>query len=708
MIEMNVVDVLEENFIPFAGETLLNNLPSICDGLLSSHRKIIYALHKNGVNNNKSHIKLLRAAAMAMTYYVYGDLPLNKVMKGMGNNSLNYMYLNPKGSFGDKQKRDGVGASARYIECKLSKYSEDMLSGINKNAVPTKRNFDNTEDEPLVLPSVMPNVLLNTSQSIAVGESSKIPAHNLIEVCDSFISYLQTEDIDKSISMLNGADLSLGGQIVYDKAEFEKIYRTGKGSFTLVGKHTYNKKENKITITEVPYETYIEVIEEKLRLQYDKGKFKEVVDIHDGSDKDGIKLDIYLKKGTDIAQFISKLRKYTPYESKMSCNFTLIDIDHKTPILMSLEDIIVKWAEHRKNCLRREMIFDIDKLVEEENELSGLKIVLLDIDKAISIIRNSQTEKEAIASLMSQMQLNEKQAEYVADIKLRNLNQSYLTKKIDRLDLIQYQLQKMRDSLDSEDYYKATIISQLTEIKSKYGQPRRTTIIHQDEVETISNDTLIENFNNQIVLTKEGYFKRTMKYSESQKVKDGDYAIQQIPSTNKSKLLFFTDKANCYYLNAYDISPVQPSVLGTYLPTLLQLQDENIICVVSTEDFNGFMLFAFENGRVAKINLSSYATKTNRTKVINAFNTDSPLVSIHYIEKDCDFEAVSSINKVLVLDSSQINAKSSKSSQGVNVLKSKKDSVMVEFKLSPFVNDIEEAVKEYYRANIPATGKYRK
>lgn len=700
MIEKNIIDVLEENFIPFAGETLLNNLPSVADGLLTSHRKVLYALEKNGVSSNKSHIKLLRAAAMAMTYYVYGDLPLNKVMKGMGNNSLNYMYLDPKGSFGDKQKRDGVGASARYIECKLSTYAEDMMTGIKKGNVLMKRNFDNTDYEPIVLPSMMPNVLLNTSQSIAVGESSKIPAHNLNEVCASFISYLESQDINKSISLLNGADLSLGGQIVYDKGEFEKIYRTGRGSFTLVGKYIYDEKENKVTITEIPYETYIEVIEEKLRQQYDKGNFKEILDIHDGSDKDGIALHIYLKKGTNLTQFINKLRKYTPFESKMSCNFTLIDIDNKTPMLMSLEDIIVKWTQHRKQCLKRELQYDIQQLQLIQNELLGLQIILQDLDKAISLIRNSKSEKEAIDKLREFFNLNDKQLEYVIKIRMVNMNQEWLTSKINKLTEVNEQLKVSLDNLESDSYYISTIISQLQDVKKKYGQPRRTTIIQPEETVSIKQNELIEDYNCQIVLTKENYLKKTLRYSDNQKLKDGDTVMQQIPSSNKAKLLFFTDKDSCYYLNVWDIDSTQPSNLGNFLPSLLQLQDEKVIYVVSTVDFKGHIMFAFENGKVAKIPLSSYETKTNRSKVINAYNTDSKLVSINYIDKDVDFMAVSSIDKLLVVNTSQINAKASKTSQGIQLLKSKNDSVMVEFKLV----DIDNA--EYYRGSPNQIGKY--
>jgi len=329
MIEKDIIEVMEAEFIPYAGEILVNNIPSVADGLLPVHRKVEWALHKNGINPEKPFIKLLRAGAYTMVYYVFGDMPLYKSMKNMANNSLNNFYLEPKGSFGDKRKKDGVGASPRYIECKLSKYGKSLLYNINKNNVEFKRNFDNTENEPLTLPSIIPNVLTNTSQSIAVGEASKIPAHNLIETCDSFISYIKTQDISKSIEILKCPDFSLGGQIPYDKEVFEKIYRKGKGSFSIIGKYKYDEKKGKITIYEVPYETYIENIEDKVSECIEKGLFKEITDYHNASDKDGIALDIYIKKNTDINKFIAKLRKYTPFESKFACNFTLLDLDNK-------------------------------------------------------------------------------------------------------------------------------------------------------------------------------------------------------------------------------------------------------------------------------------------------------------------------------------------------------------------------------------------
>lgn len=592
-MKQDICSALEEQFVGFASENILNNLPFVSDGLLAVQRKSIWGMIQKGRTHDKQFVKMLKAQGEIMTYYVFGDMPLSGALKNMGNNSLNYMYLTPRGSFGDKRKKDDNGAHARYIECKLSKYAEDMCNGIKKNNVPMKRNYDNTENEPIVLPSMLPNVLLNTSQSISVGESSKIPAHNLIEVCDSFISYLHTQDIDKSISLLNGADLSLGGQIIYDKDEFDKIYRTGKGSFTLLGKHTYDKDKNIVTITEVPYEAYIETIEEKLRLQYDKGNFKEITDIHDGSDKDGIKLHIYLKKGTNVDQFIAKLRKYTPYESRMSCNFTLIDIDNKTPLLMSLEDIIVKWTTHRKQCLRKELEYDIKSLSTERNKLKGLEIIVDSLDEAIAIIRSSKSESEAMDRLVNRFSLNEDQALYISSVKLINMQSDWINNKLSRLQALEDSINDMYSNLNSDDYYTKRIITDLEYCKKTYGMERKTTIIYEHEVEPIPDDVLVQDYNCTVVFTHD-YVKKNIRYLDKQRMKDGDSILTTISCNNKDKLIAITDKGQVFNINVNDIQQCMPSDLGQFHSTIFNLQDECIVNVFKCEEGKSITLITQE------------------------------------------------------------------------------------------------------------------
>lgn len=666
MQEKSIINVLQDEFIEYAGEVLVNNLPSM-DGLLPVNRKVIWGLYKNGATHNKSFIKMLRASSMAMVYYVFGDMPLTSAMKNMGNNSVNYFYLEPKGSFGDKQRKEGVGASPRYIECKLSNYSESMLTGINKYNVPMKRNFDNTEDEPIILPSIIPNILTNTSQSIAVGESSKIPSHNLIEICDSFTSYIKYKDIDKSIKILKGADFILGGQIVYDKDTFEKIYKTGRGSFTLVGKYLYNEKENKVSVVEVPYETYIEDIESKLRDCYDKGIFKEIVDIHDGTDKDGIRLDIYLKKNTNIKQFIAKLRKYTPYESKFSCNFTILDLDGKTPMLMSLEDIINKWTQHRINCIKNETQYNINTNNKELNKLYGLQIINQNLDKAIQIIRSSKTEKIAINNLIDYFKLNQEQAEYIATIRLVNINQEWIINKIENINNLEQENIELNNYYNSEDMIKETIISQLEEVKKKYGRPRATELIYPEEDIDITKEDLIEDNTVTLVLSRDGYIKKNLKYSESQRLKENDEILQLYQTTNKTDLLLFTSLGRLFVRKTYDIEEKQPSQIGEYLPNILDLlPDEKVIYISTTKDWSEDLICVFQNGNVSRMNLLKSKPQQNRKVAIEKiFNSESPLVSITAVKKDIEILLLTQSGHCLITNTNQINAVKSKNGLGV-------------------------------------------
>ena len=663
--EKPIIDVLEDEFIPYASEILLNNLPHIGDGLLSSQRKVIYAMNEKGVTYDKPHIKMLRCSAMAFTYYIYGDMPLNAVMKNMGNNSLNYMYIDPKGNYGDKNKKDGVGASPRYIEARLSEYSSDLLNGINKKCIPYKRNFDNTCDEPIVLPSMFPNILINTSQSIAVSEASKIPAHNFNEVCDCFIDYIKNHDIESAKKHLKGCDLSTGGQIVYDENEFNKIYNTGEGSFTLVGKYMFDEKENKIQIYEIPYETYIETIDERLRICCEDGIFTEVLDIHDGSDKDGIRLDIYLKKNTNIETFIKKLRKHTPFQTKMSCNFTIIDIDNKTPVRMSLEHIINSWLRHRIDCIKNETSFDINKFNIELNKLYGLSKILESLDETIALIRSSKNDDDAKEKLIKRFYLNEEQAEYIASIKLININNEWIVKRIDRINELEKNVKELKSFMSDENLILRKIVEQLEYGKKKYGKERMTTILYDNN---LSINDFVDDYNCRLVVTKQGYVKKTLVFSEKQKVKDGDEIVDQIQTQNNSKILIFTDKGNCYYYNTFKLQDTQPSNIGTYLPALLGLEDETIVYITATNDYNGYMLFAFENGKAVRIPMVEYKTKQNRQMIGKAYYTKSQLIYVCYLKENKQLLARCG-KKYMVFESDLITVKSKKDSKGSQVIK---------------------------------------
>jgi DNA gyrase subunit A len=705
----DIISTLKEEFLPYSAEILINNLPSIQDGLLPVHKKVLWALYQNGVTHNKPFIKMLRASSMAMIYYIFGDMPLGNAMTNMGNNGINYYYLDPKGSFGDKQRRDGVGASLRYIEGRLSEYSEFLLHNIDKNNVQMKSNYDNTALEPIYLPSMIPNILTNTSQSIAVGEASKIPGHNIGEVCDAIKEYIHSKDIEKTIEILKCPDLSLGGKIIYDKETFDRIYKNGRGSFTVVGRYKYNEKENMVSIYEVPYETCIEDIEDKVRACYDKGLFKEITHIHDASGRQGIQLDIYLRKNTDLNMFISKLRKYTPFESKFSCNFTVLDLDCRTPRLMNLEQIISKWLYHRYECIRLETKFDVDKLQQKLHLLYGLNKILLDIDKAYKIVKDSKNDDLVIKNLKKTFEIDDIQAEYVANLKLRNLNKDYIIKRVQDVEDIENEVQNLNSILEDTEKIKSIIVEQLDFIKKKFNHPRKTEIVYEDNSVEIKQESLIQDYTTTLVLTKEGYFKKTQKYSEQQKVKDGDTLLQIIQGSNKDDILFFSNKGNCYKIKAHQIDECTPSSLGEYLPNILRLDsDEIILHMATTNDYNGNMVFVFENGKIAKVEMKSYETKQNVKKLKNALNVESKIVKVLHVKEDIELVLVSSIGKVLIINTNQISVKSKRDSQGVNCMKSKDGSVLKKCYL------VEEIVEkglnndsiEYYRGNINSVGNF--
>lgn len=694
MIKQNVKECLRENYLPYAISSIVDRAIVSIDGMKPSHVKLLYTMYKMGLIKS-SRTKSANIVGQTMKLNPHGDQAIYETMVRLtkGYEALNIPYVDSKGNFGKVHSRDMAYAASRYTEAKLMPIAEELFKGIEENAVDMVDNYDGKLKEPVMLPVTFPTILSNVSMGIAVGIASNICSFNLNELCDYVIDYLNGNDVSNLVP-----DFSTGGELLLEDDVIENINSNGRGSIKVRSKYAYDKENSCIDIIEIPYTTTVEAIIDKIEVLVKAGKLKEITDVRDETDLSGLKLTIDIKKNADADFVMQKLFKLTPLQDTFSCNFNVL-IDGK-PKLLGVKQIIQEWIKFRKQCLKRELEYDINQLQSIQNELLGSQIILQDIDKAISLIRSSKSEKEAIDKLREFFNLNDKQLEYIVKIRMVNMNQEWLTSKINKLTEVNKQLKANLNNLESDSYYVSTIISQLQDVKKKYGQHRRTTIIQHEEIASIKQDDLIEDYNCQIVLTKEGYLKKTLRYSDNQKLKDGDVVMQQIPSSNKAKLLLFTDKASCYYLNVWEIDSTQPSNLGNFLPTMLQLQDEKVIYVVSTTDFKGHIMFAFENGKVAKIPLSSYETKTNRSKVINAYNVDSKLVSINYIDKDMDFMAVSSINKVLVVNTSQINSKASKTSQGIQLLKSKNDSVMVEFKPVNIDNT------EYYRGSPNQIGKY--
>lgn len=683
--EQSILDIVHNNFIDYAADLIPNNLPSVCDGLLPVHRKMIYALNEAGMTHDKPFKKMLMTSTEVMKYYIFGDGPLTQAMKNAGSNFVLYKYLDPNGQFPDKARRDGVGAAPRYIECRLSEYSEYLLKGIKYKNVPFVPNWDNSLEEPVYLPCPVPNMLINNSESIAVGFASKIPSHNLNEVCDSFITYLKTNDIEESMKCIKGIDSPLGANLIYDEAEIKKILTTGRGSYQMICEWNYDKKTNSIVITEIPMSTVIEDIDDKIRLNIEKGKLKEIADVHDNSGKDGLKYNIYLKRGVDVNTVISKLRKYTPFQASVPIYLYMIQPDGITPHLYNLEEMIADWTVHRITCIRAELTAQNDEMQKKRNRMKGLLEIASDIDGAVKIIKESANEKEAIKKLKERFSLDNEQAEYVSTIRMVNMNKDWILKQTKEYESLGKKIESNNKILSSDAKIINVIIQQLEEAKKLYGMERKTKLL-RDVEKTVIVDT-VDDYNCTVICTEQGYVKKLLRYTENQKLKDGDSIMTTTQITNKSNLLVFTNKANMYTVKISSLEESVSSSLGQYLPTILSLEsDETIIYAIPTIDYSGNLIFCYENGKVARVSMVSY--KTSLKKMAKAFNVESELVCI-YVENDEQYISLDSANnKRVIYDIKTIRVQSSRTTKGVQVMKVKSDDKVVSVMHGNFGEDI--------------------
>lgn len=654
--------------------------------------------------------KSANVVGQTMKLNPHGDMAIYETLVRLtrGNASLLHPYVDSKGNFGKQHSRNMQFAAARYTEVKLDKICEEMFKDLEKNSVDFVDNYDGTLKEPVLFPATFPSILVNSNQGIAVGMASNICSFNLKEVCEATVQYIQDEDADIS-RYLKAPDLASGGQLIYNEKEISDIYNTGKGSFKLRAKYRFDKKNNCIEIYEIPYTTTTESIIDSVIELVKNGKIKDIVDVRDETDLDGLRVTIDIKKNTDPNSIMNKLFRFTPLQDTFSCNFNILV--NGMPRVMGIKAILEEWVKFRVNCIKRQTLFDIDKKNEKLHLLLGLRKILLDIDKVIKIIRNTEHEQDVIPNLMKGFDIDQVQAEFIAEIKLRNINKEYIMNRIGEIDNLQKEIEELNSIYESEKKIKKIIIKQLNEVAKKYGQPRRTEIIQEEHIDEITEEHLIEDYNLKIFLTEQGYLKKiplvSLRVNPEQKLKDDDLIIQEIETHNKADLLLFSNKYTVYKLKIYDINDSKASMMGDYLTNLLQLeQDEKIIYVVATDNYRGFMLFSFENGKIAKIDLASYATKTNRKKLANAYSSESTLINIMSLEDDTELVAYSSINKVLIFNTLSINLKTTRSSQGVQVLKGKKDSTMTHIKT---IEDSGIRDLDYYRTkNIPAVGYYLK
>jgi DNA gyrase subunit A len=597
-------------------------------------------------------------------------------------------------------------AAPRYTEVKLEKICEELFRDLDKNTVDFVDNYDGTMKEPVLLPTTYPNILVNSNQGIAVGMASNICSFNLKEVCEATIAYLDNEEID-ILNYLKAPDLPTGGQIIYNEKDIERIYSTGRGSFKLRAKYRFDKKNNCIEIFEIPYTTTTEAIMDGIIALVKDNKIREIVDVRDETDLKGLKITLDIKKNTEPDILMEKLFRFTTLEDSFSCNFNILI--NGRPKVLGIKDVLKEWVIFRIECIKRQTAFDIEKKSDKLHLLLGLKKILLDIDKAIKIIRNTEEDALVVPNLMEGFGIDKLQAEFVAEIKLRNLNKEYILNRVSEIESLQNSINELKDTLASEKKIKKIIIKQLKDVAKKYGKPRKTEIIHEEHIEEITHENLIEDYNLKLFLTKDNYLKKipltSLRGNPEQKLKEDDKIIQEVEGRNKSELLLFSNMHTVYKLKLFEVEDCKASSLGIYLANLLELEEgEKIIYIAVTDDYKGYMIFAFENGKVAKIDLKSYETKTNRKKLANAYSDVSTLIYISHILEDIELVAFSSLDKVLVFDTSKINAKSTRNSQGVQVLRSKNGSTMTNICT---LEDTNIKDFDYYRTkNIPAVGYY--
>jgi len=707
--EQPITETLEKNYMPYAMSVIVSRAIPEIDGLKPAHRKLLYTMYKMGLLGGKL-TKSANVVGQTMKLNPHGDMAIYETMVRLteGNGALLHPLVESQGNFGKQYSRDMAFAASRYTEVRLASICQELFTDINKNTVPFVDNYDGELKEPTLLPVAFPNILVNPNQGIAVGMASNICSFNLQEVCDATTAYLKDENVD-ILEYMPAPDFPLGAKIIYSREQMEEIYRTGRGSFKMRATYQYDKKNNCIEIIEIPYSTTCEAIIGKIMDLIKANKLREIADARDETGLAGFKITIDLKRGVDPDALMLKLFKLTPLEDSFSCNFNVLI--KNVPKVMGVKEILGEWIKFRIGCIKNSLKFDIDRKSEKLHLLTGLKKILLDIDKAISIIRHTELEEDVVPNLMQGFEIDKIQAEYVAEIKLRNLNREYIINRTAEIEKLLEEIEQMQKILDSEREVKKLIIKQLAAISKKYGKERKTELITDDEAEEYHEDDHIEDYPLTLFVTKEGYIKKVSAISlrsttTEHKLKEGDFVFQTIETTNVSELLFFSDKSTVYKMKTYDLPDSKVSVMGEYLPGLLDLApDEKIIYTVVTTDYKGIMLFGFENGKIAKAELSAYQTKTNRKKLISAYSDKSPVCAILYLAQDENIVSFADNNKVLSLNSEKIPLKSTKSSQGVQVMKlTKKGAKMIN--VIPASECSLNDLNHYRTKNIPAAGSF--
>lgn len=705
VVEQPIVSTIRENYMPYAMSVILSRAIPEIDGFKPSHRKLLYMMYKMGLLNG-GRTKSANIVGATMKLNPHGDFAIYDTMVRLsrGYEALLHPYVDSKGNFGKFYSRDMAWAASRYTEAKLDAICNELFRDIDKDTVDFVDNYDNTMKEPSLLPVAFPSVLVNANTGIAVGMASNICSFNLREICETTAALIRDPDHDIK-STLPAPDFTGGCQIIYDENVINQVYETGRGSIKLRAKYVYDKSANCIDILSIPATTTCEVIIEKVIDLVKQGKVKEISDIRDETGIDGLKITIDLKRGIDADKLMTKLYRFTTLEDSYACNFNVLIAG--VPRVLGVKALLEEWIAFRIECVRRRTYFDRNKKADKLHLLRGLEKILLDIDKAVKIVRETDEESEVVPNLMIGFGIDEIQAEYVAEIKLRHLNREYILKRTKDLEDLEKEIAELDEILKSKARIKTIIVKELKSIAEKYGQPRKSIIIYDDVARYEEETVEIPDYPVNLFFTKEGYFKKitpqSLRMSGEQKLKDGDEIIQALEFTNNCDLLFFTDKCQVYKAKADDFAQTKASVLGDYVAAKLGFDEgENAVKMVATKDYKGMLLFAFENGKAAKVPLESYATKTNRKKLTGAYSDKSPLVGLLYIPEDEEVLFKASSGNMLLVHTGALALKTTRSTQGVAVLKPKKGHRL--FSIERYKDGTFTNPKRYRTSSLPARG----
>lgn len=705
VVEQPIVSTIRENYMPYAMSVILSRAIPEIDGFKPSHRKLLYMMYKMGLLNG-GRTKSANIVGATMKLNPHGDYAIYDTMVRLsrGYEALLHPYVDSKGNFGKFYSRDMAWAASRYTEAKLDAICNELFRDIDKDTVDFVDNYDNTMKEPSLLPVAFPSVLVNANTGIAVGMASNICSFNLREICETTAALIRDPDHDIK-STLPAPDFTGGCQIIYDENVINQVYETGRGSIKLRAKYVYDKSANCIDILSIPATTTCEVIIEKVIDLVKQGKVKEISDIRDETGIDGLKITIDLKRGVDADKLMTKLYRFTTLEDSYACNFNVLIAG--VPRVLGVRALLEEWIAFRIECVRRRTYFDRNKKADKLHLLRGLEKILLDIDKAVKIVRETDEESEVVPNLMIGFGIDEIQAEYVAEIKLRHLNREYILKRTKDLEDLEKEIAELDEILKSKARIKTIIVKELKSIAEKYGQPRKSIIIYDDVARYEEETVEIPDYPVNLFFTKEGYFKKitpqSLRMSGEQKLKDGDEIIQELEFTNNCDLLFFTDKCQVYKAKADDFAQTKASVLGDYVAAKLGFDEgENAVKMVATKDYKGMLLFAFENGKAAKVPLESYATKTNRKKLTGAYSDKSPLVGLLYMPEDEEVLFKASSGNMLLVHTGALALKTTRSTQGVAILKPKKGHRL--FSIERYKDGTFTNPKRYRTGSLPARG----